>query len=79
MWLKILAVLCVPVVVVLALSIPYALSGSLSRLPAHSSAGYKAGYLFGVFLAFAVTALVVLLLSRWIFRTFRKRGQGVGA
>lgn len=75
MWRKILAALCVPVVVVLALSIPTALRTTVAQLRPGASTGYKVGYLVGMTLAFAVTVLVIFFLSRWIVRSFRKPRQ----
>lgn len=72
MWRKILAALCVPVVVLLAWSIPATLRTTLAQLRPGASTGYKAGYLIGMSLACAVTVLVIFFLSRWILRSFRK-------
>jgi hypothetical protein len=72
MWRKVLAVLCVPVVLLLATSIPYALHSTGAQLRPEAGTGYMAAYLFGMTLGLAVTVLVVFFLSRWIMRTFWK-------
>lgn len=73
MWRKVLAVLCVPVVLLfLASGIPYAVNSTIAQLRPEAVAGSKVAYLFGMTLGLAVTVLVVFFLSRLLIRTFRK-------
>jgi hypothetical protein len=70
MWKKVLSVLCIPVVLLLAISIPSTISSTLARMP-DEGAGYKGGYLFGMVVSLVITVLVIFFLSRWIIRTLR--------
>ncbi|HEX2616444.1 MAG TPA: hypothetical protein VHL57_02825 [Flavobacteriales bacterium] len=75
MWKKVLAALCVPVVLALTLSIPYSLRKTLARMSSGDDASYQGGYIFGAFVGMAGVVLAIFFLSRWIIRTFKGARQ----
>jgi len=72
MWKKLLAVVCIPVVLILALSVPYAVRSTAAKMPQEPS-GYRTGYIIGSMIGMAITLLVIFFLGRWILRTLNDR------
>lgn len=70
MWKKALAVLCVPVVLWLAISVPVTMASVMEQPPV-GSAGFRGGYWAGTVAGLLITVAVLFFLSRWIVRTLR--------
>ncbi len=79
MWKKALAILCIPVVLLLALSIPSTFVSTLGQLHDGAPAAFRGGYLFGMALGFLLTAAAIFFLSRWIIRTLGAKKAGTSA
>ncbi len=76
MWKRILAILCIPVVLLLFMSIPYSFRTTLAQLGSHESQAFRGGYYFGMVIGFTITALAIFFLGRWILRTLRPPKKG---
>lgn len=73
MWKRVLAVLCIPVVLLLFMSIPYSFRSTLGHLNSGESQAFRGGYYVGMIIGFIITASAIFFLGRWIMRTLRTR------